>query len=163
MTSLTRLQHGFVMPSLTTIAAGAIVALTVSNLLFIHLWKESVNEYAEFRAEVTATNAKLEEENRLKLEQAKQDTSEVAANYVRSVDGIERAYASRLAGLRKQASNCATVSLVAESARLPDGTAADARPDTGSLEAAGERLERDCARTTLTHIYLQDWVRRVCK
>jgi mannitol-specific phosphotransferase system IIBC component len=151
------------MPSLTTVAAGAIVALTVSNLLFIHLWKESVNEYAEYRAEVTATNAKLAEENRAKIEQAKQDTSEVAANYVRSVDGLERTYASRLAGLRKQASNCATVSLVAESASLHDGTAADDGSRPGSFEAACERLERDCARTTLTHIYLQDWVRRVCK
>lgn len=122
-----------------------------------------MQKYYAFKAEVEVANARVAEANRLKIEQAEQVTREVAQRYAAYAGDIERTYVSRLAGLRREASRCATLSPVAASTEGADAGTADSGLAADSYAAICTRLERDCAKTTLMVYGLQDYVTGVCK
>ena len=146
------------------IVAAVGIACVSGGVGYVKGKSDESDRHAQFRAEVAATNAKLQAENAAQLRAAEQATSDIATQYEVAAAGLAGNYNSRLERLRREsASHCATLSLVAGAAAQPDAATADTRPDPGTFEATCQRLESDCARTTLTTIFLQDWVRRVCR
>lgn len=147
---------------LILIAVG--IACLSGGIGYVKGMQHESDRHAQFRAEVAATSAKLQAENAARLREAEQATRDAAAQSDVAIAGLAAGYHSRLNRVRREAaSNCATVPATSSAAAKPDGAAADPRPDPGTFEAACQRLESDCARTTLTTIWLQDWVLRVCK
>ncbi len=140
------------------IAAVAVAVLTAAA--YFKGREAGLERYYEFKSEVEAANATVAAENERKMEEARANTGLVAEAYSRHSADIERTYVSRL---RQARSHCATVPLVAASASLPDAGVADERPPAESYEATCERLERDCAKTTLMVYGLQDYIIGVCK
>lgn len=156
------INPAFFNPYFLLVAVGVIC--TSAGLGYAKGLTNGLDRLADFKAEVAAANATVATENRLKIEQAEQTTREVAELYVRYADGIARDYVSRLERVRRDAGNrCAAVPAVAESARVVDGLATDAGPDSPAYASVCQRLEADCADTTGKLIFLQDWVRRVCQ
>lgn len=151
------------MNPITQILSIACAALAILAGLFAYLYNNEVKDHANFRAEVESANAAVAEANRVKIEQAEQNTVAVAEAYASNSARIERELNSRLAGLRREASHCATLSRVAASAQGVDAGTADSRSDSDSYAEVCNRLERDCAKTTLMVFGLQDYVRGVCK
>lgn len=139
--------------------AAVIVALSISNVLFIKLWNSKVEEHANYVAKVDAASAQADADNSRKIAEAERNTGDVARLYGDHIADLERSFVSRL---RREVGHRETLSRVAESSKVTDGATSNTRPDSPTFEAQCIRLELDCAKTTLTHIHLQDWVRRVC-
>ncbi len=142
------------------IVAAVIVALSISNVLFIKLWNSKVEEHANYVAKVDAASAQADADNARKIAEAERNTGDVARLYGDHIADLERSFVSRL---RREVGHRETLSRTAEATAGVNGSTADAGSDPVSFEAQCIRLELDCAKTTLTHIHLQDWVRRVCK
>lgn len=156
------INPAFFNPYFILVAIGVIC--TSAGLGYAKGLTNGLDRLAGFKVEVAAANATVATENRLKVEQAEQNTRAVAELYVRYADGIARDYVSRLGRVRRDAGNhCSAVSTAAESTRVVDGSTADAGPDSPAYTSVCQRLEADCADTTGKLIFLQDWVRRVCK
>ena len=158
-------QRGFVLPSFlltpTGILAAIVVLLSVTNVIFFLLYNSKVEEHAEYVANIEAASAQAQAENARKERLAAQATIDVANQYADAMGTLARDYNSRLDRVRREHGACETVRRVSDSARVPDAAAADARSGAESFEAVAGRLEADCAATTATLLYLQDWVKRV--
>lgn len=155
-------QRGFAIPSPTMIMAGIIIALSLSNVLFIHLYRTEVKDHAEYRAEVKATSEQADKENNAKLDAAGGNTAVVASLYAADADRIAGVYRSRLDGVRRELRDCQVGRQVAGTASGADEGTANERPVTGGSEATVQKLEADAALTTLQVFGLQKYIRGLC-
>lgn len=150
------------------ILTGVVIALSISNAAFIYLWSSANERYTDFKSAVEQAQSQVAADNQRDIDAAVANTAEVARIYNGVADRVRADYQSRLAGLRREAGRCATATRVAESAAGTDGRPADAGSAETAPAAAGyahacQRLEADCAVTTLRFVWLRDWVKRVCK
>lgn len=60
-------QRGYILPSPTMLLGGVAVALGISTMLFLNLYKGALNDFANFRASVEAINAQIAQDNAAKL------------------------------------------------------------------------------------------------
>jgi hypothetical protein len=158
-----RTSGGFFLPTQMLLIGGLALLLTVGFGAYFKGKEHGLEIHYAYKAEVEAANAVIAEKNAERVRSAEANTAHVAELYAAHSDAVRSALVSRL---HKAQRDCAGVSAAAGPARESDGTAPDARPDTtadATYEAVCERLEKDCAATTLQTIWLQDWVVRVCK
>lgn len=144
----------------TGIMGTLIVVLSASNLLFYNLWQGKADELAQYRANIQAAHDQATAKNEQILRDAERNTADVARIYGNHIADLDRTYSSRLLSSKRDCARSATDALTA---KVTDGVSSNTRPDPVTFEAQCIRLELDCAKTTLTHIHLQDWVLRVCK
>lgn len=156
-------QRGFVLPS--PLMAVSIVAgvLLLGNIMWFRLYQGARDDLITYRANVEAAQATIAAENARRVAEARKETADVANHYASVVGRLDGEYRSRLGGLRRQASNCATLPLVRESAALPDGAAEEPVSGSTAFETECFAVERRAAHDAGQLIFLQDWVKRVCK
>lgn len=80
------LSRGFVMPSPTLIMAGVIIALSLSNVILFNLYRSTVNEYSQFKADVYAQQMELAREAERVKEEAERINKETAQGWGAAVD-----------------------------------------------------------------------------
>ena len=148
---------------LGVVAIAAVGAFAYGFSLGLGWNADDLAECEGFVKEMEAANVRVAEANRIKIEQAEQTTREVANAYVRNSDRIERDLVSRLAGLRREASNCATSALVAASTASPDEAPTKSGASAKSFEATCFEIERNAAGDALQMMWLQHWVQGTCK
>lgn len=146
------------------IIAAVGIACVSGGVGYVKGKSDESDRHAQFRAEVAATNAKLQAENAARLRAAEQATSDIAAQSDLAIAGLARGYNSRLERLRvASASNCATLSLVASTTAQPDGPAKEPASGADPFTTACFETERDAANDAMRFRWLQHWVMEVCK
>lgn len=124
-----------------------------------------MEKYYEFRTNVETASAKADAEIRARDEAARSNTAEVARLYSRYASDVDRSHRTRLDGVLRQLSDCQTSAATAGSA----GGINAASPHPGLAQAGAgaagvvQKLESDCADTTLQLVWLQKWVGDVCR
>lgn len=117
-------QRGFVIPpfllSPTGIMAVLIVALSLSNVIFISLYRSTTNEYAKFQADVLATNEQIGIDNERKQTEAERAVLDVSVSWKRALD-----YSRRNPVVRVLQPHCdsGTSAQATGTGLKPDGTA----------------------------------------
>lgn len=154
-------QRGFILPNPYFLAAAGIALVVSFSLGYMKGLSNGLEQLAEYKSKVEAASAKADAANEARIRAAEQATLDVANDHAVAMGALARGYNSRLRGLQLGHSACETMSRVSESSRLPDAAAANDRPRAESLATVIDRLEADCAATTATLLYLQDWTRRV--
>ena len=61
-------QRGFVLPSPTMLMAAVIIGLSISNVIFVSLYRSTANEYSDFKTRVASESELLRSENERKLQ-----------------------------------------------------------------------------------------------
>jgi hypothetical protein len=141
-----------------------VIFLIASHLYTYYVGKDiGLEVYKEFRVAVEAENVKLKMQNDLLSSARKQQSDKLEEQYNNAITSLSGSSQSRLNGLQLQASRCSrTVSGASETTKLTNAATSDTGFNPNPLEATYNRLESDCAKTTMNHIYLQDWVTNVC-
>ena len=138
-----------------------VVFLLASHTYIYNVGKDVVyKEYNEFRVAVESANVKLKLENeQLRVAQTQQ-TVKLKKEYEDAIKTVTANYNSRLSRLRYKPGSCnSAVSNNPTPSSGSDETSSDNRSD---YQRTCERLESDCAATTLQTIYLQKWINNVC-
>ena len=148
------------------IGGAAIGLLILTNTYSYYAGRESIQEeYHEFKAEVAATQARLQADADQARLDAERTTQDVANSWADVLAHVRADYSSRLRG--KAASCTRTVRQIPVTTSITNATPADPRPDPDAPEASYEqvctRLEADCAATTGQLIWLQHWISEVGK
>ena len=116
-------------------------------------------EFDDYKTRVIQAAEQARAVNEQRIREAEANTARVAELYAAWAADIDRVYVSRLRNAERRCSGMPAASAAASGA---DERPADDRPSAASYEATCERLEADCARTTLMVVGLQDWIERVC-
>lgn len=146
---------------------GVTVLVMVAGVAYIKGRESGLEDLYAYKTEVETANAIIAEQNAERIRLAETNTAHVAELYAAHNDSVRRNLVSRL---RQAKRDCAGMPAAPVATTESDGSTADHRPDPATdapaettYEAVCERLEKDCATTTLQTIWLQDWVARVCK
>lgn len=148
----------------TLIAAG-VAAVLIAGGAYYKGREAGMEKYHAYKTEVAAASAIIAADNARIIREAEERSRELAAGYAASSRELHDSYNSRL---RRATSNCATSAIVAGAAAGTDGRPSNNRPVEAAPTAPGyedicERLEKDCAVTTLRFVWLREWVKGVCK
>lgn len=153
-------ECGFILPSPSLIMAGVIVALSISNVIFIKLYSNKVEEHATYIAEVEAANAKVSEDNARRLRDAEAVVKDVSNAWDTALRSLDSSYISRLRG---KDSSCAAVSGASATAKLVNESTAQSESGSGSFETTCFEIERNAAVDAAQVLHLQSYIRGVCK
>jgi hypothetical protein len=137
--------------------------LSVSNLLFYNLYQEATNVLANFKSSVESASKQADEQNAARVAAAENATRDVARLYSEHLDSVVGTYRSRLDGLLRQNRACETSALVTRTTAGIDARQPDNRPAADPYAAACQRLEADCAKTTLMHDGLRAYINGLCQ
>ena len=77
-------QRGFVLPSPTMLMAAVIIALSISNVVFVTLYRSIVNEYSNFKSTVEKESELLRLDNERKLAEINAVTRQVESDYAKA-------------------------------------------------------------------------------
>lgn len=153
------------------LSAVAVLSLLggVFGVGFVKGIRNEADRHAEFRREVGVASERVRLENERLLGLAQRNAAEVKAGYSRALADLDRDYASRLAGVRRDHTGAAcAVSTDAgatggtdAAAQEPGPGAAGEAPQFTEFEAACFALERDAAADALQLIWLQEWAARM--
>ena len=153
-------QRGFGLPSPTMIMAGVIIALSISNMLFFKLWTNKVEEHANYVSEVEAANARIAAENEQRRLVQERIVADVSNAWDTSLRSLTSDYVSRLRGKDR---SCAAMSGASATASLAHEATSHIGLGSSQFEAECIKLESNCAETTGQLIWLQHYVKGVCK
>ena len=152
-------QRGFVLPSPTLIMAGVIIALSLSNVLFINLWQGAKDDFITYRAQVEAAQEHVRIENKRKLDALVVINDRLAAGWDDALVALRAAPRIRV----RQPDRCpGTLPAVPSPSREPDAPAAE--PPSGSpislTAEACEQVANDAVIDTANLVWLQEFVRQ---
>lgn len=155
-----RTQRGFVLPSHTLIMAGVIVALSLSNVLFINLWQGAKDDHALYAAQVEAASESIRADNERKIREAAEATRQVEEQYADS----RRRLAALGRTVRVQANRCeGTMPDISESTGQSDVATTEQGLDSAivlTVKQCEERVENAVMDATQL-LWLQQWVKEV--
>ena len=130
-------QRGFVLPSPSIVMAAFIVALSISNIVFIKLYANEVSDYAEYRTNVETQMELLRIERDKKQSEAKRTIADVSRSWASALDHVRR-NANRV--VRVQQPKCDSGSGT-EAPRPVEGTDATASTGLPSTTVDASRCE----------------------
>jgi hypothetical protein len=148
-------QRGFILPSPTMIMAGVILALSISNVIFVNLYRSTADEYAQFKADVSAQQVALARE----AERAKAESERVNADTVAGLRAsLERlrAGAGRITVRVPTDCNPASLRPVSTAAEGLDAATTERVVSAQQCEAIANNAVFDASQM----MWLQDWVRK---
>ncbi len=159
-------QRGFILPGLPNpyLLAAAGIALVVSfSLGYMKGLANGLEQLADYKSEVAAAQAEIRAENNRKAQEREVAHADTVQGYDAALGVLARSGNQRINRLQREASNRATLPLVAESSRIPDATSDQLRVDTGSCEAELVALEGRSVADATQVIWLQEYIKGVCK
>jgi hypothetical protein len=148
-------QRGFILPSPTMIMAGVIIALSLSNVILFKLYRSEVNEYAQFKVDVSAQQVALARE----AERAKAESERINADTVAGLRAsLERLRAGAGRIVVRVPTDCGTTGLrpVPTSTSGLDAATVEREVSAQQCEAIANNAVFDASQM----MWLQDWARK---
>lgn len=145
------------------LAAVAALLAASAGLGYVKGLQHESDRHADYRAAVEAAHVKTAADSAAKLAAATANTRTVAQLYAGHAAAVAAGYRSRLNGLLHARSDCAASAETARPAESLDGRSSDAGPTASTLDQAVQRLDSDCASTTLRFVGLRAYVEGLCQ
>ena len=151
--TLPQKQGGFFIPSPSMLMAGAIVLLSISNVIFFKLWRNAIDEFAHYRAAVVAAQKQAEADADKARIESERITADVSNSWQAALDHARRHPVVRVLQSRCDLPQAGAISHAASGT---DGATSQFTISAAECEAVANDAVIDA-----THIlYLQDWIKR---
>ena len=150
-----RTQRGFVIPSPTMIMAAVIIGLSISNVIFVSLYRSTANEYSDFKTRVASESELLRSENERKLQEVTAVHRQVEHDYAQA----RAALAAGPRVVRVQSKSCSGTGILPTHGTAAPGLDATAETRTISAEQCEAYLQSGIEDATQL-MWLIDWVQR---
>jgi hypothetical protein len=148
-------QRGFILPSPTMIMAGVIIALSLSNVILFKLYRSEVNEYAQFKADVSAQQVALAREAERAKAESDRINADTVAGYRAALDRL-RAGSGRITVRVPAHCDPSGLRPVPTAAQGIDASAAEREVSPEQCASIANNAVFDASQM----MWLQDWVRR---
>ena len=145
---------------LTKIAMIVGVAAFAALFFFMKGRESALGEFREYKAKVESAQQRVAAENQRQLDEAKRATEGVAVGWDAAVRDLDRQYSQRLLRAKRDS---AAEGAAACSAQGPDGTTKESAARAEASAASCINTEYNAVRDATQLLWLQRWVREVCK
>ena len=138
-----------------------VTALTMfGGVCYVKGREAGMEKHYEYKSKVEAAQQRVAAENQRQLDEAKRATEGVAVGWDAAVRDLDRQYSQRLLRAKRDS---AAEGAAACSAQGPDGTTKESAARAEASAASCINTEYNAVRDATQLLWLQRWVREVCK